>query len=141
RARVTVKAIPETKSLACSARVSRWIPISIWWAPTSSCDPDSGGRAPDREAQEEVRDEHGDDGGADRLADRDADAGRAARGGVAVVAVDQDDRDREDDQLQEAVEDVDRWQEGQEVVVVRPARLPVHQRRDQPRAEVGGAQG
>ncbi len=43
---------------------------------------------------------------------------RAARRGVAVVAVDQDDHHREHDQLQERPEHVDRWQELDEVMVI-----------------------
>ena len=51
-------------------------------------DPHGRGRAPDGQRQEEVHDVDRDDRGAHRPADRDADAGRAAGGVEAVVAVD-----------------------------------------------------
>ena len=104
-------------------------------------DPDGGGRAPDREAQEEVRDHDGDDAGADRPAHGHADAGRTARGRVAVVAVDQDDRDREHQQLAEGPQHVDRRQELEEVVVVGARRLPVDVDGDEAGREVGRAEG
>src|SRR5579875_1862706 len=75
-------------------------------------------RSPDRERQEEVDDVDGHDGEADRPADRDADAGRAAGGVVAVVAVRQDDDHREDEHLEERPDDVARRQEQMEVVRV-----------------------
>src|SRR3954471_7023741 len=101
---------PNTSSRRCSPRVL-WMTFTSMSPPRSPGDPDRGGGAPDREAQEEVRDHHRHDRGADGPADRDAHTGGAARGGVAVVAVDQDDRDRQEDQLAERPQHVDGRQE------------------------------
>src|SRR5215210_6792888 len=102
---VVRNATPATRSLRCSAGVS-WVTLTSMPLPR---DPDRGGGAPDREAQEEVGHDDGDDAGPDRTADGHADPGRAARGGVAVVAVDEDHRDREEHQLEEGPQHVDRW--------------------------------
>ena len=82
----------------------------------------------------------GDDRGAHRPADRDADAGRTAAGGVAVVAVDQDDHDREDQHLEERPEHVLRRQEQMEVVVVGAGRLAEVDVAIEPGREVGRQQ-
>src|SRR5689334_8250376 len=101
----------------CSALVSCEMFTNISASPR---DPHGRGGTPDGEAEEEVGDDDGDDRAADGTPDGDADTRGAARGGVAVVAVDQDDRDREHDQLAEGPEHVDRRQELDEVVVVGP---------------------
>src|SRR5690606_11614837 len=97
------KTVPATTSRRCSLRVS-WMMLTSIALPR---DPHGGGGAPDREAEEEVSDHGGQDRGPDRSARRGPDACRAARGGIAVVAVDQDDGDGQDDQLQERPEHVD----------------------------------
>src|ERR1700756_492097 len=74
---------------------------------TSARDPNCRGGPPDGQAQEEVDQVDGHDRGADGTTHCDADPGRAARGVVAVVAVDQDDDQREDQHLDEAVDHVD----------------------------------
>src|SRR4051794_7389398 len=99
------KATPAANSRACSARVS-WVMLTS--IAGLSRDPDGGGRAPDREAEEEVGHHDGDDRAADGPPDRRTDPGRTARGGVAVVAVDQDHCDGQEEQLHEGVEHVDR---------------------------------
>src|SRR3954447_19596988 len=109
------KAMPAVNSRACSARVS-WVMLTS--IAGLSRDPDRGGGAPDREAEEEVGHHDRDDRAADGPPDRRTDAGGTARCGVAVVAVDQDDRDSQEEQLHERVEHVDRRQELEEVVVV-----------------------
>src|ERR1044072_8287701 len=88
------------------------------WGGSSACDPDGGRGAPDREAEEEPAAPHGHDAGPDRPPDRAAHTGRPTAGGVAVVAVDEDDRHGQEQQLEERPEHGDRWQERQEVVVV-----------------------
>src|SRR3954453_444267 len=98
-----MNATPAPNRRACSAFVS-WVMLTNTGLPR---DPDGGRGAPDREAQEEVRDDDGHDRAPDRPADRHADTGGPARRGVAVVAVDQDHRDREEHQLEERVEHVD----------------------------------
>src|SRR5215212_5203568 len=115
-ATVVRNATPATRSLRCSAGV---LCVMLTSTPLPH-DPDRGRGAPDREAQEEVGDDDGDDAGPDRTADGHADPGRAARGGAAVVAVDEDHRDRKEHQLEEGPQHVDRWQELEEVVVIRP---------------------
>src|SRR4051812_27387611 len=102
---------PATSSRRCSALVSCSMFTSMTSPRCSSGDPDSRRGAPDGEAEEEVGDHDGDDRAADGAPDGDSDTGRPAGGGVAVVAVDQDDRDREDDELRERPEHVDRGQE------------------------------
>src|SRR3954447_2593060 len=99
---------PAPSSLRCSALVSWVMFTNIARSPR---DPHGRGGAPDREAEEEVRDDDGHDRAADRTPDGHADAGGTAGGGVAVVAVDQDGRDGQDDQLREGPQHVDRWQE------------------------------
>src|SRR3954451_21930316 len=95
-ATAVMNATPAPSSLRCSAFVSWVMFTSMARLPR---DPHGRGGAPDREAEEEVRDDDGHDRAADRATDAHADPGGAARGGVAVVAVDQDDRDGQDDQL------------------------------------------
>src|ERR1035437_2088961 len=102
--------------------------------------PDRGGGAPDRQAEEEVDDVDGHDGGADRLAHCLAHACGTAGCCVTVVTVDRDDHDREDHHLGERPEDVDGWQEEVEVVVVRPRGLPEVAGRDEPGGCIGGQQ-
>src|SRR4051794_9751052 len=70
-------------------------------APRSPRDPDGRRGSPDGQRQERVDDFHGDDREADGAADGQADARRTAAGDVAVVAVRQDDDDREDEHLEE----------------------------------------
>src|SRR3954466_9088930 len=100
------KTTPATNRRVCSR-------LSSWWMLTStvssssarlSGDAHGGGRAPDREAEEEVGDHDRDDAGPDRPAHGQAHSGRAAGSGVAVVAVDEDDRDRQEHQLPERPE-------------------------------------
>src|SRR5688572_285576 len=81
-------------------------------------DPDSRRGSPDGQGQEQVDDVDRDDREADRAAHGQADTRGTAAGPVAVVAVGQDDHDREDQDFDERPEDVLRWQEQVEVVVV-----------------------
>src|SRR3954468_14438283 len=104
------KATPATSRRLCSRLLSWWMLTSTALPPLPG-DPDGGGRAPDGEAEEEVGHHDRDDAGADRAADALPDAGRPAGGGVAVVAVDEDHRGREEQQLAERPEHVDRRQE------------------------------
>ena len=90
--------------------------------------------------QEQVDHVDGHDRGADRVTHGDAHAGGTAAGGVAVVAVDQDDHDREHEHLAEGPEHVARWQELVEVVVVGARTLPVVLGHGQPGGEVRGEQ-
>src|SRR3954469_6321860 len=103
-------------------------------------DPHGRRRTPDGQGQEQVDDVDRDDREADRPAHGEADARWAAAGDVAVVAVGQDDHDREDEHLEERPQHVMRWQEQIEVVVVGARRLPVSLGGDQPRREVAGQQ-
>src|SRR5436309_2959096 len=64
-------------------------------------DPDGRVGAPQREAEEQVDDVDGDDRRTNGATDRDADTRRSTARVVAVVAVDQHDDDREDDDLEE----------------------------------------
>src|SRR5215218_1743094 len=113
-----------------------WIRIRIFLLiGRSPRDPDSGRRAPDGQRQEQVDDVDRDDRETDRATHRHADTRRTAARAVAVVAVGQDDHDGEDQHLEEGPEDVLRWQEQVEVVVVGAGRLPVGLGRDQPRGE------
>src|SRR5688500_14053000 len=114
--------MPATSSRLCSLAESWWTLTSITRSPR---DPHGGGRAPDREAEEEVGHHDCDDAGPDRPARCPTDAGGPAGGGVAVVAVDEDHRDREEEQLEERPQHVDRWQELQEVMVVGAGGLSV----------------
>src|SRR6478735_12156603 len=102
----SMNTMPASSSRRCSAFVS-WVMFTNM---TSPRDPHGGGGAPDREAEEEVGHHDRDDRGADRPADRRTDAGWTARGGVAVVAVDQDDRHSQEHQLEERPEHVGRRQ-------------------------------
>src|SRR4051794_22444544 len=134
-----------TASPSSSARTtmnaSPWIRIRTFLLiARSPRDPDGRRRAPDGERQEEVDDVHRDDREPDRPAHGQADARRTAAGAVAVVAVGQDDHDREDEDLQERPQHVLRRQEQVEVVVVGAGRLPVGLRGDQPGGEVAGEQ-
>src|SRR3954453_17380495 len=99
-----MNATPAPNRRACSAFVS-WVMLTNTGLPR---DPDGRRGAPDREAEEEVRDDDGHDAGPDRLTDGATDPGRTARGGEAVVAVDEDHRHREEQQLEEGPEHVDR---------------------------------
>src|SRR3954464_972423 len=112
------------RSRARTTRNARpWIRIRIFLLiGRSPCDPDGRRRAPDGQGQEQVDDVDRDDREADRPAHREADARGAAAGDVAVVAVGQDDHDREDEHLEERPEHVLRGQEQVEVVVVGAGR-------------------
>src|SRR3954467_8768978 len=103
-------------------------------------DPDGRGRAPDGQRQEQVDDVDRHDREPDRPADGEADARGSAGGAVTVVAVGQDDHDREDGDLQERPPDVPGRQEQVEVVVVRAGRLAVRLRGDGAGGEVAGQQ-
>src|SRR4051812_33452973 len=112
------KTMPATSRRLCSRLLSWWTLISIL-APLSR-DPDGGRGAPDREAEEEVGHDDRHDARPDCPADRHAHSRGAAGRRVAVVAVDQDHGRGQEQQLAEGPQHVDRWQELQEVVVVRP---------------------
>src|SRR4051812_21428726 len=81
-------------------------------------DPDGRVGAPQSEAEEQVDHVDRDDRRANGTTDGDTDTRGTTTREVAVVAVDQHDHDREDDDLEERVEDVDGHQELMEVVVV-----------------------
>ena len=68
------------------------------------------------------------------------DPGGTAGRGVAVVAVDEDQDHREEQHLEERQQDVDRWQEQPEVVVVGAGGLAVEGHGHDPGAEVGRQQ-
>src|SRR5690348_8754070 len=77
----------------------------------SARQPDGGGRAPDRHAQEQVDHVDRNDRRTHGAAHGHAHTCRAAARGVPVVAVDQDDHDGEDEHLAEGPEHVAGWQE------------------------------
>src|SRR3954471_5411849 len=103
-------------------------------------DPHGRGGTPDGQGQEQVDDVDRDDREPHRPAHRQADAGGAAAGPVAVVAVGQDDHDREDEHLEEGPEHVLRREEQVEVVVVGAGGLAVRLGGDRPGREVAGEQ-
>src|SRR4051812_24952369 len=140
RAELIVPARFRTRSAPRSPALPAMLPRTSFSARRSPRDPDGRRRAPDGQGQEQVDDVDRDDREADRPAHGEADARRAAAGDVAVVAVGQDDHDREDEHLEERPQHVMRGQEQIEVVVVGARRLPVSLGGDQPRREVAGQQ-
>src|SRR4051794_14558466 len=102
----------------------------------SARQPDGGRGAPDGHAQEQVDHVDRHDRGPHGAAHGYAHACRAAAGGVAVVAVDEDDHDGEDQHLAEGPEHVTGWQELVEVVVVGARTLPVELGHHRARREV-----
>src|SRR3954469_22690166 len=103
-------------------------------------DPDGRRRAPDGQGQEQVDDVDRDDREPHRAADREPHTRRAATGPVAVVAVGQDDHDREDRHLEEGPPHVLRGQELVEVEVVGAGRLAVDRGGDGSGGEIAGEQ-
>src|SRR5690606_40404059 len=80
--------------------------------------------AVDREGDEQGDRDDRDERGAHRVAHRGADPGRAARGVETEEGVDQQHRHRHRQRLHERPHQVDRVEEGREVVVVEPGGLP-----------------
>src|SRR3954451_23131716 len=120
-------------------------PVMMFLVRVVSCMPSPGeahgvAATPEDQRQHQVQEHDDDDAQTDRPPDRDSHPRRAAARVVAVVAVDQRDRDGEDDRLEETERHVLHRQVQTEVVVVHTRRQAEELRAHELRGEEAGEQ-